>query len=294
MSNEITHIKRISIQKLWGKFDIEWELNPDVNILSGINGSGKSTVLEILHDTVFKANTGSFLSKAQQVDVVFSNGGGINVLKGKNPTNATPKRVAETMKDEKPISFSFIKTFDTTIADTTIYNRLNVDEKTSLNVQLEILQKEYLSYQIKLSRKKDAALMNGDAEKAKSINDKWYFYKETINNFFAETGKRIDDEANEIAFLTDDGNPLSVFQLSSGEKQLVIILTFVLVQDCVSSIVMLDEPEISLHTDWQHKLIEIIRTLNPNAQLIIATHSPSLIMYGWMDKITTMEEITKK
>jgi ABC-type lipoprotein export system ATPase subunit len=47
MNTKITHLKRIQIKKLWGEVDIDWQLNPFVNILIGINGSGKTTLLSI-------------------------------------------------------------------------------------------------------------------------------------------------------------------------------------------------------------------------------------------------------
>ena len=53
----------------------------------------------------------------------------------------------------------------------------------------------------------------------------------------------------------------------------------------------MDEPEVSLHIDWQQQLIELITTLNPNAQIILTTHSPALIMNGWMDSVTEVNEI---
>ena len=53
----------------------------------------------------------------------------------------------------------------------------------------------------------------------------------------------------------------------------------------------MDEPEISLHMDWQEKLIKYIRELNPNAQLIIATHSPAIIMDGWLDRISELSDL---
>ena len=55
---------------------------------------------------------------------------------------------------------------------------------------------------------------------------------------------------------------------------------------------IMDEPEISLHIDWQQKLIGLIRELNPNAQIILSTHSPALIMDGWMGNVTEVNEIT--
>ncbi|MFT4759561.1 MAG: putative ATPase [Paraglaciecola sp.] len=84
------------------------------------------------------------------------------------------------------------------------------------------------------------------------------------------------------------------YHLSSGEKQLLVILLTVLVQDQKPSILFMDEPEVSLHIEWQKKLIGFLRELNPNVQLIIATHSPAMIMNGWMDKVFNVEDITVK
>ena len=39
------YIKRIEIEALWGRKHIVWDLRRDVNILSGVNGIGKSTIL---------------------------------------------------------------------------------------------------------------------------------------------------------------------------------------------------------------------------------------------------------
>jgi predicted ATPase len=46
MNKKITHLKRIQIKNLWGEVDIDWQLNSHVNILIGINGSGKATTTE--------------------------------------------------------------------------------------------------------------------------------------------------------------------------------------------------------------------------------------------------------
>ena len=54
----------------------------------------------------------------------------------------------------------------------------------------------------------------------------------------------------------------------------------------------MDEPEVSLHMEWQQTLIEKIRRLNPKVQIILSTHSPAIIMNGWMDKVTEVTDIT--
>lgn len=45
----------------------------------------------------------------------------------------------------------------------------------------------------------------------------------------------------------------------------------------------MDEPEVSLHVEWQQRLISLIRELNPNVQIVLTTHSPALVMDGWLD-----------
>ena len=46
--------------------------------------------------------------------------------------------------------------------------------------------------------------------------------------------------------------------------------------------------------EWQQKLIGLIREMNPNAQIILTTHSPAVIMEGWMDSVTEVSDITKE
>ena len=72
---------------------------------------------------------------------------------------------------------------------------------------------------------------------------------------------------------------------------LAILLT-VLIEDNQHYVLFMDEPEVSLHVDWQKNLIDMILDLNPNVQIILTTHSPAVIMNGWMDKVTEVTDIT--
>ena len=71
---------------------------------------------------------------------------------------------------------------------------------------------------------------------------------------------------------------------------LVILLT-VLVEDSQPYVLFMDEPEVSLHVDWQEQLIDLIMDLNPNVQIILTTHSPAMILNGWIDRVTEVSEI---
>lgn len=81
--------------------------------------------------------------------------------------------------------------------------------------------------------------------------------------------------SNPLSVMIDDKS-IAVSALSSGEKQLLHILLETLAIDV--STIMIDEPELSLHVDWQKRLVASMRRVNPQAQLILATHSPELMI----------------
>ena len=117
-------------------------------------------------------------------------------------------------------------------------------------------------------------------------------FQDMIDELFRETGKTIVRDSNEIFFM-QYGEKITPYMLSSGEKQMLVILLTALVQDGRPGALFMDEPEISLHIEWQQRLITLIRTLNPNAQIILCTHSPAIIMDGWVDAVTEIADITQ-
>lgn len=91
-----------------------------------------------------------------------------------------------------------------------------------------------------------------------------------------------DNDGDLIVLLTEDREkPVSigVTSLSSGEKQLFILMAEALLQKNMPHIFIADEPELSLHIAWQRRIISAIMDLNPNAQIIVATHSPEVAAY---------------
>lgn len=80
---------------------------------------------------------------------------------------------------------------------------------------------------------------------------------------------------NNIHFYSSSGRRIYIDRLSSGEKHLLFIL--INVANAGSGIVIIDEPELSMHVSWQKRLIHSLTSLNPNAQIIMATHSPEIV-----------------
>ena len=76
--------------------------------------------------------------------------------------------------------------------------------------------------------------------------------------------------------------------MPSGYRNLLALADGVISKDDQARIFFVDEPEISLHVDWQQEIAgllqEIVQTTNPHSMLVIATHSPEVIM-NHMDHI---------
>ena len=88
-------------------------------------------------------------------------------------------------------------------------------------------------------------------------------------------GKVVRFSDTQITVELADRSPLDLRLLSSGEKQVLRVLVEALRAGQNSLII--DEPELSLHVDWQQHLVAAINELNPEAQLILATHSPEIM-----------------
>ena len=267
-------INRIEISSLWsGHKHIVWNLRPDVNVLSGRNGEGKSTILnKLIHHLRSLPTTGEL-----------SAGTHFGVKVELSPCDATG------------IRYDVLRSFDRKMV-VTGSEGVSGDARivTELDWQLYLVQRRYLDYQVNIGNRMIALLTSGDPEgkeKATEAANLKNRFLDMVDSLFAETGKKIDRQSNELSFI-QYGEPLSPYLLSSGEKQMLLILLTVLTEDLQPYIIFMDEPEASLHFEWQQKLITLIRELNPNAQLVLTTHSPALIMDGWEDAVTEVSEIT--
>jgi predicted ATPase len=113
-------------------------------------------------------------------------------------------------------------------------------------------------------------------------------FLDEINKLF-DGRKRVSlSDKNELTYTLANNNPIQPEELSSGEKQLLIILGEALLQQGESYVYITDEPELSLYVSWQETLTSSITRLNPNAQIVFATHSPDIVA-GNSDKIINME-----
>lgn len=272
-------IHSIEIRNLWQKYDFFWEnLNPDVNILIGINGSGKTTLFNII-DSFMMADLKRLKMYGVEVKITIDD----FTVDFHQKMGSTELKAAL-----KQVKYQKISTFDVPFRDRSkvgkeysqLYNELH-----TIVYDIGGANPSFSDYRLKATNFPD---------EAERINKRIRMLFETVDRLFAKTAKtiRIDPHTNHLIFI-DDGEVIPLYKLSSGEKQLLLILMRVFLMDSEPYILLMDEPEISLHIEWQYKLFEEIRHLNPHCQIITSTHSPSLFGDGWGDKLVFVEDLIK-
>lgn len=341
-------IKRIDVKGLWDTYDVTWNLRENFNILAGNNGSGKSTILNMVYEVLSKGRlTDFYQSKVNKIVIELSDDSKITntnfhstydelrkaaakdfflkqlqndvendlgkeserikhvTIVGSSSTIQNPdgERLHEGSSFEK-LSTCLVSSFDIPLPSEEDSSRTKYLHergiRTNIDLQLYFLQEQYAYYLADLARKVEKHIMGNkrayrEGQFVQNLYKKKNLFFEILNNFFEKSGKSVDKESSSLRFhsLTSD-RPLSVYSLSAGEKQIVYIFMTLLLHEENNLVLFMDEPEISLHIDWQKILIEKIHEMNPNCQLIMATHSPSVIIKGWFHAVTELESIKQE
>ncbi len=268
MEKYADYIKQIEIDALWsGGKHVVWSLDRHVNILSGINGVGKTTILNkvLRHVTDHDGNVQSNLPHGVRVTLA--------------PASATLLR------------HDIVRSMDNPVLDADTVRLMDKQIVSALDFRLYQLGRKYLNYQVDIGNRVIAALQRGDMDEARQTSARKAKFQDMVERLFSETGKTLVRDANELRF-SQGGDVLTPYQLSSGEKQMLLILLTALTEDGLPYVLFMDEPEVSLHIEWQKQLIDLIMELNPNVQILLTTHSPAVIMNGWMDHVTEVSDIT--
>jgi predicted ATPase len=297
-------IKDFCIDNLYYEYAFSASLDEHVNIIVGNNGTFKTTLLRLLRHAIAYEKNGQFfqshLTKVTFKDdmvmeyhetehLLSKDKDGEDILK--NVTSWTPMLNGNKVSESdyhKLLKLDFVSTFDVKGDGKSI-------QDSYLDIRLEKLQSDYGYYLSDLVKELTERInSNSSITKAEldKINERKNLFISLVNECFAETGKTLSNDSTKLVFLKDNAIGIYPKELSSGEKQLLIILLTVLLERGEEYILMLDEPEISMHISWQYKLIDMILQLNPNVQIVLTTHSPMIFSDGWGDKAIHMEDIT--
>lgn len=168
----------------------------------------------------------------------------------------------------------------------------SINKKSINNYSRDELKKELIEHLTKKSSDKSEGLIaeqlitsidsiidkihnNQTARKITPWGAKFF---DALDKFISTTNRVITrDEKGLIAFKLPNNKIVKWHNFSRGEKTLVSILLNVFLNRNKDVIFILDEPDLSLHIEWQEILLPTLSEIAPRRQFIVSTHSPALI-----------------
>ncbi len=234
-------------------------------------------------------------SEKLMIEVVHSYAEELNVLILE--TEAEYFSVSRTLETTFPRRF--LESSDRVISEQNFQNKIEfIKRKEDYLIKYGVYSKSIEDLlEIKFNKQKLQTLMMylEDLEEKLSVYDDLVEKLDLFTTILNErrfTNKEIKiDKEKGFYFVTDNNEELQLSQLSSGEQHEVIILFELLFKTKQNSLVLIDEPELSLHITWQKEFLEDLDKIIKiqKFQSIIATHAPAIINDRW-DLVKTLKK----
>jgi predicted ATP-binding protein involved in virulence len=267
-------ITSISVMRLFGMFDHTIKLNRSekITIVYGPNGYGKTYLLRAVNDLFCQNFENLSESPFSVLTVTFEDGRRIDLKRPDDGSQGISKIVLTGTDD--------VKRELTTVAFTDMFAGV-------INVRF-INAERLMQYS---DTERDRPVIIACAEKMQALlaeavtettRRKIDFLASIVNDRFRHK-KIIIDPASGFYFTTATGMKLRPEQLSSGEQHAVIILFELLFTIAPETLILIDEPELSLHIFWQQQFIRDLEKILEfgDYDILIATHSPQIIHDRW-------------
>lgn len=280
-------IESIEATLLYGHFYLKHRFTPGVNIIYGHNGGGKTTLLNILAN-VLGGNFDRFAFLDFSIINIEFDDGKVLVISRNQPLERYDEEYIEVRLDDELLeAVSISQTISSMeISPPTETNLPSVIYFPAYRILYDYL---YLSKEEQNQKllspfappiyfpsineiEETLRNLGGNSEIPENIN----LFANTVNKFFEKKKIMLKPNTNPNPFEIryEDGYVArSLSSLSSGERQITTIF-FAISQLKSDGIVLLDEPEISLHIDWQRKILRSISQTFDTEQIIVCTHSP--------------------
>ena len=254
------HIKNC---KIFQNLDLDFTDNGNTQnfiVIAGINGSGKTTLLK---DVIYRTfqNMAMISEALCHTDDIFDN---IHIeveYRGKDGV-----RIFQTGPDmlksdfpEDSIKFLFPK-----LKHVIFYEAGNPDTKTAKESIVRFV--DSLIY-----------------EKNKRSSEAYSVTQDILNSIFQDFDLQIEfkglDRKREVLFRNPRAEKIKTEELSGGEQELITKAFSLYLAEVRDSIILIDEPESSLHPNWQNRIAQIYQNFadKNNSQVILATHSPHIV-----------------
>ena len=298
-------IKNLHIKEYNGleNLDINFESKGkvlDLIVLAGINGSGKTRVLESVLDFFYKIEM--FYKSQNKIELFYEEienesiktAGNIDVFYNELKNGAKGAFLSPKYLEIKKI----LKKFPKIIYVPTEINFQKVQKaQTNFKKEYSFINivdsyeikdiPSYIATRISKVANEEENLTMGQVRKKVFAEINGIFEILELDVKLSEISK---DENSMPIFTDSSGKKFGINELSSGEKQLFLRTLAIKMLEPENSIIMIDEPELSLHPKWQQKIVDVYRKIGRNNQIILATHSPHILGSVEKENIILLEK----
>ena len=298
-------IKNLHIEEYNGleNLDINFESEGkvlDLVVLAGINGSGKTRVLESVLDFFYKIEM--FYKSQNKIELFYEEienesiktVGNIDVFYNELKNGSKGAFLSPKYLEIKKI----LKKFPKIIYVPTEINFQKVQKaQTNFKKEYSFINivdsyeikdiPSYIATRISKVANEEENLTMGQVRKKVFAEINGIFEILELDIKLSEISK---DENSMPIFTDSSGKKFGINELSSGEKQLFLRTLAIKMLEPENSIIMIDEPELSLHPKWQQKIVDVYRKIGRNNQIILATHSPHILGSVEKENIILLEK----
>ena len=296
-------IEKVHIKNVKGIKDLELSFKKDdkildVIVLAGVNGSGKTTILEAIKDffdnrylnsNIQIVDLGIFLNVLEKKFIeefkIFLNNNSKNKFSNFFHTLLVLPPDIELDTNYRAQTEKYIKELPKIIYVPAENNFEKVKtETTTLSKEYEFINTinsnvigDIPSY---IATRRNYLATIEENLTMKEVTNKVVNEINSIFNILELDAKLkgfSKDEKTMPIFENSAGEEFDINDLSSGEKQLFLRTLSIKMLEPKNSIILIDEPELSLHPKWQQRIIEVYKKIGENNQIIIATHSPHIL-----------------
>ena len=262
----------------------------DTIVLAGVNGCGKTTVLEIIR-TYFNHD---FSDEFDNSEIIFEIEIKFEKWRWHDFDNLLPMYKHEKSESNwETISFDFKANHDsfTNLNHILLYSKFagptgiyfpvkierNLNKVGSFHLQVSEINRDLKNIKnewLKITR--DEVFKNKDLPAKKAIENQIQYLTNTLSDIDLNS-RLVDLESEEMIFESASGKRIYFEQLSHGEQHLYFRAIYLWQLNLKDGIIMIDEPEAAFHPTWQQKIAQLYRNVGENNQVFMATHSPHIM-----------------
>ncbi len=266
------YIRTVRIHNFRKRNDFVLNLAQDVTLLSGQNGSGKSSVLSLLEAALHRRmGTEEQTLLCDAVSIHTSDNGQV-FWDPKNGRTDYKNLLPEEFKNIVGQLIGVPEVNDLNDHAVAEWTQLLISKKPQKGIDKILLQRVQ---QFSAFKSTNDAYFVRKARRSEPIEggnyDRIDAFYDILEEYFRDVNKKLNRDTQPFHFVAPS---IDETRLSIGEKQLLLIFVSVFLQHQAPAFLMLDEALLGINTFWQKRILKDLRNLNPNCQILIATHSP--------------------